>query len=100
MNTQTTDLITIEELCEVLSIGRNTAYVLLNTKKIKAFQIGRVWKIPMQSVEQFIRDETDHWTFDLKTDDNLFTTQKNQDRFFYPGSYRFFLILTSFDLLN
>lgn len=60
MNTQTTDLITIEELCEVLSIGRNTAYVLLNTKKIKAFQIGRVWKIPMQSVEQFIRDETDH----------------------------------------
>lgn len=60
MNTQTTDLITIEELCEVLSIGRNTAYALLNTKKIKAFQIGRVWKIPMQSVEQFIRDETDH----------------------------------------
>ncbi len=35
------DLITIDELCDILSIGKNTAYRLLNDKKIKAFRIGR-----------------------------------------------------------
>ena len=28
------DLITIDELCDILSIGKNTAYRLLNDKKI------------------------------------------------------------------
>ena len=48
------DLITIEELCSLLSIGRNTAYRLLNENKIKAFRIGKIWKIPKLSVEEFI----------------------------------------------
>ena len=48
------DLITIEELCSLLSIGRNTAYRLLNENKIKAFRIGKIWKIPKKSVEEFI----------------------------------------------
>ena len=45
MNNETKELITIEELCNTLSIGRNTAYRLLNENKIKAFRIGKVWKI-------------------------------------------------------
>ena len=48
------DLITIEELCSLLSIGRNTAYRLLNENKIKAFRIGKVWKIPKMAIEDFI----------------------------------------------
>lgn len=48
------DLITIEDLCEILSIGKNTAYRLLKENKIKAFQIGRIWKIPKQSVMDYI----------------------------------------------
>ncbi len=48
------DLISIDELCEVLSIGKNTAYQLLKEQKIKAFRIGRIWKIPRQSVIDFI----------------------------------------------
>lgn len=44
MNTETYEyLITIEELCEMLSIGKNTAYRLLKTNQIKAFKIERIW---------------------------------------------------------
>ncbi len=48
------DLISIDELCDILSIGRNAAYQLLNSRKIKAFRIGRVWKISKLAVEEFI----------------------------------------------
>lgn len=48
------DLITIEELCEILTVGKNTAYRLLNNGEIPAFRIGRTWKIPRQSVTTFI----------------------------------------------
>lgn len=48
------DLVTIEMLCEMLSIGKNVAYNLLNQKEIKAFRIGRVWKIPKKAVEEYI----------------------------------------------
>ncbi|MBO5177173.1 MAG: helix-turn-helix domain-containing protein [Lachnospiraceae bacterium] len=48
------ELLTIDELCNALSIGRNAAYRLLNEKKIKAFRIGRVWKISRLAVEEFI----------------------------------------------
>lgn len=39
----------------MLNIGRNTAYTLIKTKKLKAFKIGKSWKIPASSVEEYIR---------------------------------------------
>ena len=48
------DIISIDELCSILSIGRNAAYSLLNDKKIKAFRIGKVWKVSRMAVEDFI----------------------------------------------
>lgn len=48
------ELITLEEFCDMLSIGKSTAYNLLNTGTIKAFKIGRIWKIPRQSVIDYI----------------------------------------------
>lgn len=48
------ELITIDELCELLMIGRSTAYSLLRNNDIKAFKIGKVWKIPKASIEQYI----------------------------------------------
>ena len=48
------ELITVEELCDTLSIGRNAAYQLLNSNQIKAFRIGRAWKISKMAVEDFI----------------------------------------------
>jgi len=48
------DIITVEELCEILKIGKNGAYDLLNSGQIKAMRIGRIWKIPKTNVEKFI----------------------------------------------
>ncbi|SHO48922.1 helix-turn-helix domain-containing protein [Anaerocolumna xylanovorans] len=54
------DLLTIQELCEILNIGKNTAYLLLGHKEIKAFRIGRTWKIPKVSLEEYIRNQSSH----------------------------------------
>ena len=48
------ELITFDELCETLMIGRNTAYKLLKSGKLNAFKIGRVWKIPKKALSQYI----------------------------------------------
>ena len=48
------DIITIDELCEILMIGKNCAYRLLTENKIKAFRIGKIWKIPRESVREYI----------------------------------------------
>ena len=48
-------LMTLDELCDTLYISKNVAYSLLNSKKLKAFKIGRIWKIPRSSVNEYIR---------------------------------------------
>lgn len=48
------ELISIDDLCSTLNIGKNAAYNLLKTKQIKAFRIGRVWKIPKLSMQEYI----------------------------------------------
>lgn len=49
------ELITIDELCEYLNIGKNTAYSLLNSGELQgAFRIGRIWKIPKDAVSNYI----------------------------------------------
>lgn len=47
-------LISIDNLCSILCIGKNAAYNLLKTGQIKAFRIGRIWKIPKLSVQEYI----------------------------------------------
>lgn len=49
------DLITVDELCEFLSIGKNSAYSLLNSGELKAFRIGRIWKISRGAVSEYIK---------------------------------------------
>lgn len=43
-------LLTISDLREILNIGRNAVYDLLNQGAIPAFRIGRNWKIPKEAV--------------------------------------------------
>ena len=47
-------LLTVEEVCDILNIGPNAAYRLLNSGELKAFRIGRVWKIPKDAVLEYI----------------------------------------------
>lgn len=58
MQTEYIDLITIDELCDLLMIGRTTAYKLLQSGELKAFKIGKVWKISRASVEQYIKERS------------------------------------------
>ena len=52
------ELITIEELCNILTIGKNTAYRLLKEQEISAFRIGRIWKIPRKAVSDYIQNSS------------------------------------------
>ena len=51
---QYSDIVTVEELCEMLSIGKNAAYSLLASGQLKAFRHNRVWKIPKGAVIEYI----------------------------------------------
>ena len=48
------DILTVEDLCEVLNIGKNTAYRLLKNGVIKSIKIGRIYKIPKKNVKKYI----------------------------------------------
>lgn len=62
MNNASSTLITVEELCEELLIGKNLAYKLLANGSIKGFRIGRIWKIPRQSINDFITQQSNFIT--------------------------------------
>ena len=52
------DLITVEDLCEMLSIGKNAAYKILAAGELKAFRYNRVWKIPKDSIIEYIKTKS------------------------------------------
>jgi len=52
------DILTVEQLMEILYIGRNTAYKLIKDKEIKCFKIGKSYKIPRQSVTDYIIEKS------------------------------------------
>jgi len=47
------DVVGVNELCNMLSIGKNTAYDLLRTNAIISLRIGRRIKIPKKYVVDF-----------------------------------------------
>lgn len=52
------DILTVTELAEILRIGTTQAYRILKRGDIAAFKEGKDWKIPKQSVEQYIINKT------------------------------------------
>ena len=50
----TDDILNIEQFCELLDVGKSTGYNLLKSGRVKGFKIGKVWKIPTKSVEEFV----------------------------------------------
>lgn len=58
MFNQYNDIMTVFDVAEALYIGKNRVYELLETGKLKGFRIGRVWKIPKRSVEEYILTQT------------------------------------------
>ena len=50
------DVLNIEQLTEILHIGRNTAYKLVNNKFIKSVRIGKTYKIPKCYVIDYLQN--------------------------------------------
>ena len=48
------DILTTDEACEVLRIGKNALYELLQSGQLKGYRNGRVWRIPKKGVVEFI----------------------------------------------
>jgi len=52
------DVVTVKELCRMLSIGKNTAYDLLKNNKIKSIRIGKVHKIPKIYIINYLKKKS------------------------------------------
>ena len=48
------EIMTVKECCAILKVGKNTMLELLNNRIIDGFKIGNRWKIPKESVVEFI----------------------------------------------
>lgn len=54
MLSQYEDIMSVWDVADVLFIGKNRVYELLESNQLKGFRIGRVWKIPKEAVKEFI----------------------------------------------
>lgn len=56
------DVVDVPQLCEMLGgsrpVSKKTAYRMLNAGRIKAFRIGRSYRIPKVNVIRFLQNET------------------------------------------
>lgn len=48
------DVVSVDDLCNMLDIGKNSAYKLLQNKQIKSIRIGKVYKIPKRYVLDYL----------------------------------------------
>ena len=49
------DILCVADVCEMLIIGRNRCYELLNSGALKGFRVGKnSWRIPKKSLEMYI----------------------------------------------
>ena len=56
------EIITVEQLAEMLKIGRNTAYELVRGGLISSVRIGRCIRIPKQSVVDYTTHNNHEYT--------------------------------------
>ena len=52
------DVLTVEEVKEILQIGRRSTYRLLETNEIRHFRIGTKIRIPKQCVIDYLNKQT------------------------------------------
>ena len=50
-------LFTSAEAMEVLGVGKNTIYKLLNSGKLPAVRIGRSWRISLSAIETILNTQ-------------------------------------------
>jgi excisionase family DNA binding protein len=49
---------TMEEVCEILSITKRTVYNYIKAGKLKAFKMGKYWRVTEENLRAFIGRDT------------------------------------------
>lgn len=57
MFSEYSEILTVAEVMELLYVGKNTVYALLQSGELKGFRIGRSWKIPRSSLQEYITNK-------------------------------------------
>lgn len=57
MFTDYPDVLSVEQLQNMLSVSRNCAYELINLGEVKSIKIGKYYRIPKLSVIEFVLDK-------------------------------------------
>lgn len=47
-------VLTPRDVMDILDIGKNTAYALLNSGSLRGFRVGRSWRITAEVLEEFM----------------------------------------------
>lgn len=48
------DILTVSDVSEILYVGKNTVYELLNSGTLEGFRIKKTWRIPKVNLEKYI----------------------------------------------
>ncbi len=51
------DVVTVNELCEMLGISKKLAYRILDRQDIRSVRVGRIYRIPKSAVIDYLTDE-------------------------------------------
>ena len=51
------DILSVEDVMEILNIGKNAAYRLFRDKAIRCVRINGRWKIPKQSLMESVEEQ-------------------------------------------
>ncbi len=48
------DILTVEEISEILKIGMTQAYRIVRSGDLKGYKEGKNWKIPKQALKEYV----------------------------------------------
>ncbi len=52
------NIVTAEEASEMLRVGMNRIYVLLNSKELAGYREGKVWRISKIAIKKYIENKS------------------------------------------
>ena len=52
------EILTVEDVMEILNIGKNAAYDLFRNGEIKCFRLKNRWKVPKRAVIDYINNQS------------------------------------------
>lgn len=49
------DVVTVEQMAQMLGVGRKTAYKIVNDGLIPCLMVGRIYRIPKQNILKYLK---------------------------------------------